>query len=81
MSYALSQQSHSPNKLRVYWQSAHHMHSARPYTTYRQSWWEPNKEGTSKKLVTVVYNLELVTLPSQTKGQQIPLLKALKVKS
>lgn len=57
------------------------MHSARLYTTYRQSCWEPNKERTSKKLVTVVYNFELVTLPAQTEGQQIPLLKALKVKS
>ena len=81
MSYALSQQSHSPNKHRAYWQSACHTHPARLYTTYRQSCWEPNKEGTSKKLVTVVYSLEFVTLPSQTTGQQIPLLKALKVKS
>lgn len=52
VSYAHPQQSLNPNKHRVYWQSACHMCSARLYTTFRQSCWEPNKEGTSKKLVT-----------------------------
>lgn len=32
-------------------------------------------------LVTVVYSVEFVTLPSQTTGQQIALLKVLEAKS